>query len=56
MNTDQLDNEDKDFVEAFESGELQSVLSADRRSFIEHSAAGASKKDKPINIQTPSRI
>ena len=56
MNTDQLDNEDKDFVEAFESGELQSALSADRKSFIEQSAAKTSKEDKPINIQTPSRI
>ena len=55
MNKSQLNDEEKGFVEAFESGELQSVLSADRRSFIEQSAAETSKKDKRINIRISSR-
>jgi len=55
MNKDQLDNEEKDFVEAFESGELQSVLSGARKNFIEQSAAETSKKDKRINIRISSR-
>ena len=55
MNKSPLNNEEKDFVEAFESGELQSVLSANRRRFIEQSAAETSKKDKRINIRISSR-
>ena len=55
MNKSPLNNEEKDFVEAFESGELRSVLSVNRRSFIEQSAAETSKKDKRINIRISSR-
>ena len=50
-----LDKEEQKILEAYESGELKSVLSPKRRKFIEESAAQMSKKDKRINIRLSSR-
>ena len=46
MNKTQLDKEERELLEAFESGELQSDLTPDRKTFIEQSAHQAFKKDK----------
>ena len=51
-----LDNEEKDILEAFESGKLKK--SKDSKQQIEHHriiAAGAFKKDARINIRLSSR-
>lgn len=51
----QLDKEEQEILEAYESGEFQSDLTPERKSFIEESAAQTFKKDKRINIRISGR-
>jgi predicted DNA binding CopG/RHH family protein len=51
----QLDQEEMEILEAFESGEYESVLTDERKKEIEHSAAATFKKDKRINIRLSGR-
>ena len=51
----QLDKEEKELLDAFESGEFQSDLTASRKKFIEESATQTFKKDKRINIRLSGR-
>ncbi len=51
----QLDKEEQEILEAFESGEFQSDMTPSRRKFIEDSAAQTFKKDKRINIRISGR-
>lgn len=51
----QLDKEEQELLEAFESGEFQSDLTPSRKEFIEQSAAQTFKKDKRINIRISGR-
>jgi predicted DNA binding CopG/RHH family protein len=55
MKKNQLDKEEKELLDAFESGEFQSNLTASRKKFIEESAAQTFKKDKRINIRLSGR-
>lgn len=50
-----LDQEEQDLLEAFEAGEFQSVLTPERKKFIEAAAAQTYKKDKRINIRISER-
>jgi len=50
-----LDKEEQEILDAYESGELQSVMTESRRKFIEQSAALTFKKDKRINIRLSGR-
>lgn len=55
MNRIKLDKEEQEILEAYESGELKSVLNPRRRKLIEESAAQMSRKDKRINIRLSGR-
>lgn len=55
MKKNQLDKEEKELLDAFESGEFQSDLTASRKKFIEESVAQTFKKDKRINIRLSGR-
>lgn len=50
-----LDKEEQEILDAYESGELQSVMTDSRKKFIEQSAALTFKKDKRINIRLSGR-
>lgn len=51
----QLDKEEQEILEAYESGEFQSDLTPERKAFIEESATQTFKKDKRINIRISGR-
>ena len=51
----QLDKEEQELLETFESGEFQSDLIPSRGKFIEESAEQTFKKDKRINIRISGR-
>lgn len=51
----QLDKEEQEILTAFEAGEFESVMTDDRKEFIEQSAAQTFKKDKRINIRLSGR-
>ncbi|WP_069471236.1 CopG family antitoxin [Candidatus Marithrix sp. Canyon 246] len=51
----QLDEEEQELLQAFESGEFESDMSPSRKEFIEQSAAQTFKKDKRINIRISNR-
>ena len=55
MNKIKLDKEEQEILEAYESGEFQSVMTAARKKLIEASAVQMSKKDKRINIRLSGR-
>jgi len=55
MNHIKLDKEEKEILEAYESGEFKSVLNPKRKKLIEESATQMSKKDKRINIRLSGR-
>ena len=55
MKVIQLDEEEQDSLDAFESGELQSNLTPARREFIEQSAVQTLKWDKEVNVQISER-
>ncbi|CAK8721800.1 Antitoxin [Candidatus Electronema aureum] len=55
MNKTQLDKEEQEILDAFESGEFKSDLTSARKKFIEKSAAQTFKKDKKINVTISGR-
>ena len=55
MKNIQLDKEEQELLNAFESGEFQSDITPSRKKFIEESAAQTFKKDKRINIRLSGR-
>ncbi|CAA9892956.1 conserved hypothetical protein [Candidatus Methylobacter favarea] len=50
-----LDEDEQALLEAFETGQFESSLTAERKKFIAKSAAATFKKDKRINIKLSSR-
>ena len=55
MNDPKLSNEEKDILAAFEAGEFESVLTPERKKFLQAAAKETFKKDKRINIRISSR-
>ncbi|WP_303288495.1 CopG family antitoxin [Marinobacter sp. SS8-8] len=50
-----LDPEEQELLEAYESGEFESDLDADRREYLTKAAEETFRKDKRINIRISSR-
>jgi len=50
-----LKKDEKDLLNAFESGEFKSKLSKKRKEFLQSAAEETFKKDKRINIRISSR-
>ncbi len=50
-----LDKEEKDILNSYESGEFKSVMTEERKNFIQEIAATTFKKDKRINIRLSGR-
>ncbi|MBY6104672.1 hypothetical protein [Marinobacter nauticus] len=50
-----LNAEEQELLEAYESGEFESDLDADRREYLTKAAEEMFKKDKRINIRNSSR-
>ena len=50
-----LDPEEQELLNAYESGEFESDLDADRREYLTKAAEETFKKDKRINIRISSR-
>jgi len=55
MNEYKLSEEEKDILDAFEAGELKSVLTAKRKKYLQLVAEETFKKDKRINIRISNR-
>lgn len=55
MSSVELDQVEEDILGTFESGEFESVLSENRKSYLTEAAAETFKKDKRINIRISSR-
>ena len=55
MANTKLDLEEQELLEAYESGEFESDLDADRREYLTKAAEETFKKDKRINIRISSR-
>ena len=55
MKNPKLSNEEKEILEAFEADEFKSVLTPERREFLQLAAKETFKKDKRINIRISSR-
>lgn len=55
MNSGKLDQEEKEIIEAFESGKYRSVLTEERKRSLVEAAEKTFKKDKRINIRLSSR-
>lgn len=51
----QLDKEEQEILDAYESGEFKSVMTDERKKSIEQAAAETFKKDKRINIRLSGR-
>jgi len=51
----QLDKEEQEILDAYESGEFESVMTDERKKSIEQVAAETFKKDKRINIRLSGR-
>ena len=51
MKSIQLDKEEQELLDAYNSGEFQSDMTPSRKKFIEQSAAQMFKKNKTINIK-----
>lgn len=51
----QLDSEEQELLDAYESEEFESDLDTDRREYVATAAEEAFKKDKRINIRISSR-
>jgi len=51
----QLDREEQQILDDFESGEFESVMTDARKKSVERAAAATSKKDKRINIRLSGR-
>ncbi|VAX06680.1 conserved hypothetical protein [hydrothermal vent metagenome] len=50
-----LDKEEQEILDAYESGEFESVMTDERKKSIEQTAAATFKKDKRINIRLSGR-
>ncbi|WP_456415663.1 hypothetical protein [Thiolapillus sp.] len=50
-----LDREEQEILDAYESGEFESVMTDERKKSIEQAAAATFKKDKRINIRLSGR-
>jgi predicted DNA binding CopG/RHH family protein len=50
-----LDKEEKELLQAYESGEFQSDMTPSRKKYIAQVAAQTFKKDKRINIRISGR-
>ncbi len=46
-----LDREEQEILDAYESGEYESIMTDKRKKFIEYAAASAFNKDNRINIR-----
>jgi len=55
MNEYKLSNEEKEILDAFEAGELKSVLTPKRKKYLQSVAEETFKKDKRINIRISNR-
>ncbi len=55
MNKLKLDEEEQEILEAFEAGELKSVMTPARKMAAQAAAEESLKKDKRINIRISSR-
>jgi len=55
MSKVKLDKDEKRLLEAYESGEFESVLTPARKKQVQEAAARTFKKDKRINIRISSR-
>ncbi len=55
MSSRKLDQEEKDVLEAFESGKYKSELTDERKRLLAEVAENTFKKDKRINIRISSR-
>ncbi len=55
MKHEQLDPEEQDILEAFESGEFESQLMPERLKFLQQSAAHTLQKSQQINIEILDR-
>lgn len=51
----QLDKEEQEILNDYESGGFKSVMTDERKKLIEQAAAGTFKKDKRINIRLSGR-
>ena len=55
MNEYKLSIEEKEILDAFEAGELKSVLTPERKKYLQSVAEETFKKDKRINIRISNR-
>ena len=55
MNGSKLSPQEKQLLEAVESGEYESVLNEDRKQELQDAASNTFKKDKRINIRISNR-
>ncbi len=55
MNEYKLSAEEKEILDAFEAGELKSVLTPKRKKYLQSVAEETFKKDKRINIRISNR-
>ncbi len=55
MNGYNLSEEEQEILEAFEAGELKSVLTPERKKYLQSVAEETFKKDKRINIRISNR-
>lgn len=55
MNSGKFDQEEKEILEAFESGKYKSILNEERKKQLAEAAENTFKKDKRINIRLSSR-
>ncbi|NOX09252.1 MAG: hypothetical protein GXP22_07175 [Gammaproteobacteria bacterium] len=55
MNKINLDKEEQELLDAYDSGEFKSVMTDERKKSIEQSAALTFKKNKRINIRLSGR-
>ncbi|MCH7882047.1 MAG: hypothetical protein IIB69_10845, partial [Proteobacteria bacterium] len=55
MNEYKLSEEEKEILDAFEAGELKSVLTPKRKKYLQLVAEETFKKDKRINIRISNR-
>ncbi len=46
-----LDSEEQNLLEAFEAGDFQSIMTPDRKKFIEDAAKQSSQQNKRLNIK-----
>ena len=55
MSSRKLDQDEKEILDAFESGKYKSVLTTKRKKLLAEAAENTFKKDKRINIRLSSR-